>query len=61
MIETAIIITIIASTVCLLGYLAKLIFQSKCDMCKLGCLEVHRKTKQEAQLAPNMKIPSFLG
>jgi len=55
MISDTVIICIIASAITLLVYLMKILYSSKCKMCKIGCIEIRRDTDHE--VAVNLGTP----
>lgn len=63
MIIEAVIIAGIVSGTAFLGYIAKLIFMSKCKTCDVGCIHTTRETEQEAQnvSALHLNIPNIFG
>lgn len=59
MIAEAVVITIIVCSVSLVGYLARLIFLSKCKKseCCGGVIHVERDTQREEKNVSNLKLP----
>ncbi len=55
MLSETLIISIILASSALVSYAIRLMFVSKCDVCKLCCgfIEVHRNTNQELQNISN--------
>lgn len=54
--ETSVIITIIVSVSGVVGLVSRLLFASKCDVCKCWGIEIHRNTNQERQTAGTPQI-----
>jgi hypothetical protein len=60
MVIEAIIIAGIVAGVALLGYIVKVIAQSKCDQCSFLGIKVHRNTQQEPQEVKSFKFPKIM-
>jgi hypothetical protein len=55
-ISESLIISIVLAGTGLISYTLRLMFLSKCNICKCFCIEVHRRTKEEQQTVSNRNI-----
>ena len=55
-ISESLIISIVLAGTGLISYTLRLMFLSKCNICKCFCIEVHRRTKEEQQTISNRNI-----
>ena len=57
--ELIIIVSIIVpAVVMLVSYIAKLIYSSKCNKCRLGCIQIERDTIHEQKIGEiSMSVP----
>lgn len=63
MIETGLVVIISVSiiSVCsLVGYIAKLLFYSKCNSCSCLGVKVHRNTAEERQTVESFQLPKTM-
>ena len=56
MISESLIFSIVLAGTGIFSYMLRLMFLSKCNICKCFCIEVHRRTKEEQQTISNRNI-----
>ena len=49
-------ISIIAGAVAVLTLFARLMYKSKCSDIEIGCIKIHRNTREELQQTDSMKL-----
>ena len=60
MVEIIIVSIVVPAVVVLVSYIAKLIYSSKCNKCKLGCIQIERDTRHEQKIQDiRLSIPKI--